>query len=109
MQNHHGGLILHEGYVYTGTGHNKGFPLCVKMADGEVAVVDAAGTPICLVHVAGRWAARFSASDDPAVLVLERRVGPGRSDLETLVTALPGERIDAGPYASIAAGDGVSR
>ena len=27
MQNHHGGLILHEGYVYTGTGHNKGFPL----------------------------------------------------------------------------------
>jgi outer membrane protein assembly factor BamB len=37
MQNHHGGLILHDGYVYTGTGHNKGFPLCVKMADGEVA------------------------------------------------------------------------
>ena len=37
MQNHHGGLILHEGYIYTGTGHNKGFPLCVKMADGEVA------------------------------------------------------------------------
>jgi outer membrane protein assembly factor BamB len=37
MQNHHGGLILHDGYVYTGTGHNKGFPLCVKMADGKVA------------------------------------------------------------------------
>jgi outer membrane protein assembly factor BamB len=36
MQNHHGGLILHDGYVYTGTGHNKGFPLCVKMADGKV-------------------------------------------------------------------------
>jgi nitrite reductase/ring-hydroxylating ferredoxin subunit len=27
------------------------------LADGEVAMVDAAGTPICLVHVAGRWAA----------------------------------------------------
>ena len=37
MQNHHGGLILHEGYVYTGTGHNKGFPLSVKMESGEIA------------------------------------------------------------------------
>ena len=37
MQNHHGGLILHEGHVYTGTGHNKGFPLAVEMATGEVA------------------------------------------------------------------------
>ena len=37
MQNHHGGLILHEGFVYTGTGHNKGFPLAVKMESGDVA------------------------------------------------------------------------
>jgi len=37
MQNHHGGLILHEGYVYTGTGHNKGFPLAVGLKSGEVA------------------------------------------------------------------------
>ncbi len=37
MQNHHGGLILHDGYVYTGTGHNKGFPLAVRFEDGEVA------------------------------------------------------------------------
>ena len=37
MQNHHGGLILHEGHVYTGTGHNKGFPLSVKMDSGEIA------------------------------------------------------------------------
>ena len=37
MQNHHGGLILHDGHVYTGTGHNKGFPLAVEMATGEVA------------------------------------------------------------------------
>lgn len=37
MQNHHGGLILHDGYVYSGTGHNKGFPLSVKLADGTVA------------------------------------------------------------------------
>ena len=37
MQNHHGGLILHEGHVFTGTGHNKGFPLAVKMETGEIA------------------------------------------------------------------------
>ena len=37
MQNHHGGVILHEGYLYTGTGHNKGFPLSVEMATGKVA------------------------------------------------------------------------
>jgi len=37
MQNHHGGMILHDGYVYSGTGLNKGFPLSVKLADGTVA------------------------------------------------------------------------
>lgn len=37
FQNHHGGLILHEGHVYTGTGHNKGFPLCVEHRTGKVA------------------------------------------------------------------------
>jgi outer membrane protein assembly factor BamB len=36
MQNHHGGLVLHEGHVYSGTGHNKGFPLCVEAATGKV-------------------------------------------------------------------------
>jgi outer membrane protein assembly factor BamB len=37
MQNHHGGLILHDGYIYTGTGHNKGFPVSAKFDNGEVA------------------------------------------------------------------------
>lgn len=37
FQNHHGGLILHQGHVYTGTGHNKGFPLCVEHKTGKVA------------------------------------------------------------------------
>jgi outer membrane protein assembly factor BamB len=37
MQNHHGGLILQEGIVYTGSGHNKGFPLALEMESGEVA------------------------------------------------------------------------
>ena len=37
LQNHHGGLILHEGTVYTGTGHNKGFPIAADFATGKIA------------------------------------------------------------------------
>ncbi len=37
IQNHHGGMILHDGYIYTGTAHNKGFPLAVEMRTGKVA------------------------------------------------------------------------
>lgn len=37
FQNHHGGIILRDGYLYTGTGHNRGFPLCIKMEDGQAA------------------------------------------------------------------------
>ncbi|HXV78184.1 MAG TPA: PQQ-binding-like beta-propeller repeat protein [Candidatus Polarisedimenticolaceae bacterium] len=37
LQNHHGGLVLDDGYVYGGTGLNKGFPLCIELATGKVA------------------------------------------------------------------------
>ncbi len=37
MQNHHGGIVLHDGTIYTGTGHNKGFPLAVDFQGGKVA------------------------------------------------------------------------
>ena len=37
MQNHHGGMLLHEGTLFTGTGHNNGFPLAVDFATGKVA------------------------------------------------------------------------
>ena len=37
MQNHHGGVILHEGTVYTGSGHNKGLPVAMGLTDGKVA------------------------------------------------------------------------
>ncbi len=36
LQNHHGGLILHDGTIYTGTGHNKGFPIAVDFLTGKV-------------------------------------------------------------------------
>jgi outer membrane protein assembly factor BamB len=35
MQNHHGCMILHEGYIYCGHGQNQGFPLCIQMSSGR--------------------------------------------------------------------------
>jgi outer membrane protein assembly factor BamB len=37
LQNHHGGMVLVNGYIYAGHGHNRGFPICVEMATGKVA------------------------------------------------------------------------
>jgi outer membrane protein assembly factor BamB len=36
FQNHHGGMILLDGYVYCGHGHNNGFPICVEMKSGRI-------------------------------------------------------------------------
>ncbi len=36
FQNHHGGMILEDGTVYSGTGHNKGLPIAVDMTTGKV-------------------------------------------------------------------------
>lgn len=37
FQNHHGGMILHEGYVYAGSGHNKGLPVALELKTGKAA------------------------------------------------------------------------
>jgi outer membrane protein assembly factor BamB len=36
VQNHHGGMVLVDGYVYLGHGQNKGFPLCLDLVSGAV-------------------------------------------------------------------------
>ncbi len=36
FQNHHGGMILEEGTIYSGTGHNKGLPIALELASGKV-------------------------------------------------------------------------
>src|SRR5262249_45966632 len=36
MQNHHGGMVLVNGYVYMGHGHNNGLPMCVELATGKI-------------------------------------------------------------------------
>lgn len=36
LQNHHGGMVLLGDQLYFGHGHNKGFPVCVDMATGNI-------------------------------------------------------------------------
>ncbi|MCH5374896.1 MAG: PQQ-like beta-propeller repeat protein [Planctomycetes bacterium] len=36
LQNHHGGMVLVDGYLYCGHGHNRGFPICVDVRSGRV-------------------------------------------------------------------------
>lgn len=37
FQNHHGQMILKDGYVYAGHQHGNGFPICVELETGRVA------------------------------------------------------------------------
>jgi outer membrane protein assembly factor BamB len=36
MQNHHGGMVLVDGHIYLGHGHNQGQPMCVEFSTGKV-------------------------------------------------------------------------
>jgi outer membrane protein assembly factor BamB len=36
FQNHHGGMVLKDGYVYSGHKHNQGFPICLEMKTGKI-------------------------------------------------------------------------
>lgn len=35
LQNHHGGMILVDGHIYCGHGHNKGEPICIDIKTGK--------------------------------------------------------------------------
>ena len=37
FQNHHGQMILKDGYVYAGHGHNNGMPICLELESGNIA------------------------------------------------------------------------
>ena len=37
FQNHHGGMVLVDGYVYGGSGGNRGVPVCIEVATGKIA------------------------------------------------------------------------
>lgn len=43
LQNHHGGVVLVDGHLYCGHGHNRGMPTCVRLEDGEVVWGDVRG------------------------------------------------------------------
>jgi len=36
FQNHHGGMVRIGDYIYAGTGHNNGFPVCIEWKTGKV-------------------------------------------------------------------------
>jgi outer membrane protein assembly factor BamB len=36
FQNHHGGFVLVGGYIYSGHGHNRGFPICIELSTGKI-------------------------------------------------------------------------
>jgi outer membrane protein assembly factor BamB len=36
LQNHHGGMVLVGDYLYGGTGHKAGFPVCVELQTGKI-------------------------------------------------------------------------
>lgn len=36
FQNHHGGMIHVGPYIYSGHGHNNGFPICIEMKSGKI-------------------------------------------------------------------------
>jgi len=36
FENHHGGVILLDGYIYGGDGQNKGAPVCLEMKTGKI-------------------------------------------------------------------------
>jgi outer membrane protein assembly factor BamB len=40
LQNHHGGMVLLDGYIYCGHGHNAGSPTCIELKTGRVAWKD---------------------------------------------------------------------
>lgn len=37
FENHHGGMVRIGDYIYAGTGHNNGFPICIEWKTGKVA------------------------------------------------------------------------
>jgi outer membrane protein assembly factor BamB len=45
FQNHHGQMILHEGHVYAGRGHGRGYPACVELASGKVVWAENENVP----------------------------------------------------------------
>lgn len=43
LQNHHGGMVLVDGFIYMGRGHNNGLPTCVELKSGKIMWAEDAG------------------------------------------------------------------
>jgi outer membrane protein assembly factor BamB len=71
FQNHHGGIVLHEGYLYAGMGHNGGLPVSLRFETGEVAwgpIRNAGRNSAAIAYADGRLYYRYQ---DGLVLLVE--------------------------------------
>lgn len=83
LQNHHGGVVLHEGVLYTGTGHNRGYPIAVSFDDGEVLwgpIRNAGGGSAAVTYADGHLYLRY------------------QSGIMLLVEARPDEYVEKGTF-----------
>lgn len=73
LQNHHGGMVLVDGHIYCGHGHNQGFPICIEMKTGEVAWRGGRGPgsgSAAVLHADGHLYFRY---EDGLVALIETR------------------------------------
>ncbi|MEJ6578867.1 MAG: PQQ-like beta-propeller repeat protein [Akkermansiaceae bacterium] len=56
LQNHHGGMVLVDGHIYCGHGHNGGQPICIELKTGDIKWGPEEGVgreSACLTYVDG--------------------------------------------------------
>ena len=71
LQNHHGGMILLDGRIYCGHGHNRGAPICVDLKTGEVEWISKkapGGGSAAVVYADGHFYFRY---EDGVVALIE--------------------------------------
>jgi outer membrane protein assembly factor BamB len=101
VQNHHGGMLLLDGFVYLGNKHNEGFPLCLNLLTGEKAWEPGRGAgrrSAAITYADGRLYFRY---EDGVLALIEAT--PKRYNLLSSFK-LPSVRAESWPQPVIAGG-----
>ena len=101
LENHHGGVILHDGFVYTGTGQGKGRPVCLELGTGKIAWGPARNEgrhSAAVAYADGRLYFRY---EDGRVILIEATPKGYR---EHGSFKIPGARQESWPHPVIAGG-----
>lgn len=72
FENHHGGVILLDGYIYGGHGRNNGTPTCIEMKTGKIAWKDRGPgrNSAAITYADGRFYFRY---EDGTVALIEAK------------------------------------